>query len=166
VSFDASQLEQRQVFYPGRDGTRVPLLLAYRRGLHLDGANPVLLYGYGGFGIPLLPEFGPARIAWLEVGGIYAVANVRGVGEYGEGRHHQAYREHKQLVFDDFIAAAEWLIAQKYTSTAKLAIRGESNGGLLVGACMTQRPDLFGAVIAGVGVMDITSGIRPGIRRR
>jgi prolyl oligopeptidase len=155
VEFDAANFEQRQVFYPGRDGTRIPMLLAYAKGLHLDGTNPVLLYGYGGFGIPILPEFSPARMAWLEAGGIYAVANVRGGGEYGEGWHHQAYREHKQVVFDDFIAAAEWLIARKYTSTPKLAIRGESNGGLLVGACMTQRPDLFGAVIAGVGVMDM-----------
>jgi len=155
VNFEPSKFEQRQVFYPGKDGTRIPMLLAYRKGLHLDSTNPVLLYGYGGFGVPLLPQFSPSRIAWLEAGGVYAIANVRGGGEYGEAWHRQAYREHKQVVFDDFIAAAEWLIAQKYTSTAKLAIRGESNGGLLVGACMTQRPDLFGAVIAGVGVMDM-----------
>jgi prolyl oligopeptidase len=155
VSFDAAKFEQRQVFYRGKDGTRIPMQLAYRKGLHLDGTNPVLLYGYGGFGIPLLPWFEPARIAWLEAGGVYAIANIRGGGEYGEAWHRQAYREHKQVVFDDFIAAAEWLIAQKYTSTPELAIRGESNGGLLVGACLTQRPDLFGAVIAGVGVMDM-----------
>ena len=155
VSFDASKFEQRQVFYPGKDGTRIPMQLVFRKGLHLDGTNPVLLYGYGGFGIPLLPTFEPARMAWLEAGGMYAIANIRGGGEYGEGWHRQAYREHKQVVFDDFIAAAEWLIAQKYTSASKLAIRGESNGGLLVGACLTQRPDLFGAVIAGVGVMDM-----------
>ncbi len=155
VSFDTSRFEQRQVFYPGRDGTRIPMLMGYLKGLRLDGTNPVLLYGYGGFGIPLLPDFEAARIAWLEAGGVYAVANIRGGGEYGEAWHRQAYREHKQVVFDDFIAAAEWLIAQKYTSTPKLAIRGESNGGLLVGACLTQRPDLFGAVIAGVGVMDM-----------
>ncbi len=155
ASFDPHTFEQRQVFYPGKDGTRIPMLLAYRKGLKLDGQNPVLLYGYGGFGIPLLPEFSSARIAWLEMGGVYAIANIRGGGEYGEAWHRQAIRSHKQVVFDDFIAAAEWLIAEHYTVTAKLAIRGDSGGGLLVGACLTQRPDLYGAVIAGVGVMDM-----------
>jgi prolyl oligopeptidase len=153
--FDSGAFEQRQVFYPGKDGTRIPLLLAYRKGLKLDGRNPVLLYGYGGFGIPILPEFSAAHIAWLELGGVYAIANIRGGGEYGEVWHRQANRDHKQVVFDDFIAAAEWLIAEHYTSTGRLAIEGESNGGLLVGACVTQRPDLFGAAIAGVGVMDM-----------
>jgi prolyl oligopeptidase len=154
-AFDRSRFEERQVFYSGKDGTRIPMLLAYRKGLKLDGRNPVLLYGYGGFGIPMLPDFSPARIAWLELGGVYAIANIRGGGEYGEQWHRQAIRAHKQVVFDDFIAAAEWLIAQRYTATNKLAIRGESNGGLLVGACMTQRPDLFGAAVAAVGVMDM-----------
>lgn len=155
VNFDAGAFEQKQVFYPGKDGTRIPMLLAYRKGLKLNGRNPVLLYGYGGFGIPVLPSFSFARIAWLELGGIYAIANIRGGGEYGEAWHRQAYRERKQVVFDDFIAAAEWLIAQRYTSTPRLAIRGESNGGLLVGACITQRPELYGAAIAAVGVMDM-----------
>jgi prolyl oligopeptidase len=155
ANFDPHAFDERQVFYPGKDGTRIPMLLAYRKGLKLDGRNPVLLYGYGGFGIPLLPEFGPARIAWLELGGVYAIANIRGGGEYGEAWHRQASLSHKQVVFDDFIAAAEWLIAEHYTTTARLAIRGESNGGLLVGACVTQRPDLYSAAIAGVGVMDM-----------
>jgi prolyl oligopeptidase len=156
TKFDSHMFEQRQVFYPGKDGTRIPMLLAYRKGgMQVDGRNPVLLYGYGGFGIPLLPEFNAAHMAWLEMGGVYAVANLRGGSEYGESWHRQAKRGHKQVVFDDFIAAAQWLIAQHYTQTSKLAIRGESNGGLLVGACITQRPDLFGAAIAAVGVMDM-----------
>ncbi|GAC1699511.1 MAG: prolyl oligopeptidase family serine peptidase [Steroidobacteraceae bacterium] len=155
VAFDPSRFEQRQVFYPGRDGTRIPMTLAYAKGLKPDGKNPLLLYGYGGFGIPTLPAFSPARIAWLELGGVYAIANIRGGGEYGEKWHRQAIRTHKQVVFDDFIAAAEWLIAQHYTSTPKLAILGGSNGGLLVGACVTQRPDLYGAAVAAVGVMDM-----------
>jgi prolyl oligopeptidase len=153
--YDPGEFEQRQVFYPGKDGVRIPMLLAYRKGLKLDGINPLLLYGYGGFGIPMLPEFDAPRLAWLERGGVYAIANIRGGGEYGEAWHRAANRAHKQVVFDDFIAAAEWLIAGHYTSSNKIAIRGESNGGLLVGACLTQRPDLFGAVIAGVGVMDM-----------
>jgi prolyl oligopeptidase len=155
IAFDAKAFEEKQVFYPGRDGTPVPMLLAYRKGLKLDGTNPVLLYGYGGFGIPILPEFDAPNIAWLEMGGVYAIANIRGGGEYGESWHVQANRAHKQVVFDDFISAAEWLIGQKYTQSAKLAIMGASNGGLLVGACITQRPDLYGAAIAMVGVMDM-----------
>jgi prolyl oligopeptidase len=155
TNFDAQAFEQHQVFYPARDGTRIPMMLAYRKGLKLDGNNGVLLYSYGGFGIPLLPEFSPARAAWMEMGGVYAVANIRGGGEYGEAWHQQAYHAHRQVAFDDFISAGEWLIAQHYTTTAKLAIRGESNGGLLMGAVLTQRPDLFGAVIAAVGVMDM-----------
>jgi prolyl oligopeptidase len=155
TNFDSQAFEQHQVFYPGKDGTRIPMLLAYRKGMKLDGSNPLLLYAYGGFGISLLPEFSPARIAWMELGGIYAIANIRGGGEYGEAWHQQAYHQHRQVAFDDFISAGEWLIAQHYTTTAKLAIRGESNGGLLMGACLTQRPDLFGAVIAAVGVMDM-----------
>ncbi len=153
--FDPGQFETKQVFYPSKDGTNITMYLVYKRGLKLDGSNPTLLYGYGGFGISMLPRFDSTRIAWLERGGILAVANIRGGGEYGEEWHRQAIREHKQKVFDDFIAAAEWLIAEKYTSTPKLAIEGGSNGGLLIGACVTQRPDLFGAALAYVGVMDM-----------
>jgi prolyl oligopeptidase len=155
VAFDRNAFEEKQVFYPGKDSTRIPMLLAYRKGLKLDGANPVLLYGYGGFSVPILPEFDPATIAWLEMGGVYVIANIRGGGEYGEAWHMQANRAHKQVVFDDFIRAGEWLIQQKYTQPAKLAIMGASNGGLLVGACITQRPELYGAAIAMVGVMDM-----------
>jgi prolyl oligopeptidase len=155
VAFKPAQFEERQVFYPSKDGTRIPMLLAYRKGLKLDGNNALLLYGYGGFGIPNLPTFNPARIAWLEMGGVYASANIRGGGEFGEAWHGQAIRTHKQVVFDDFIAAAEWLIEQHYTSSSKLAIYGRSNGGLLVGACLTQRPDLYGAAVPQVGVLDM-----------
>jgi prolyl oligopeptidase len=154
-SFDSSQFETKQVFYPSKDGTKIPMYMVYRRGIKLDGSNPTLLYGYGGFGISMLPRFDSTRIAWLERGGIFAVANLRGGGEYGEEWHRQAILGNKQKVFDDFIAAAEWLIAQKYTSTPKLAIEGGSNGGLLIGACVTQRPDLYGAALAYVGVMDM-----------
>jgi prolyl oligopeptidase len=155
VAFDPAAFDERQVFYTAKDGTRVPMLLAYRKGLKLDGTNPTLLYGYGGFGLSSLPSFNPGRIAWLEMGGVFAVANIRGGGEYGEAWHRQAIRTHKQVVFDDFIRAAEWLIAQHYTSAARLAIHGRSNGGLLAGACLTQRPDLFGAAIVQVGVLDM-----------
>jgi prolyl oligopeptidase len=155
TAFAPGAFEQRQVFYAAKDGTRIPMTLAYRKGLVLDGKNPVLLYGYGGFGISVLAEFSPQVAAWLESGGVYAIANVRGGGEYGEAWHRAANRSHKQVVFDDFIAAGEWLIAEHYTSPDHLAIEGESNGGLLVGACITQRPDLYGAAIAGVGVMDM-----------
>lgn len=155
VAFDRNQFEERQVFYPSKDGTRIPMLLAYRKGMKLNGQNPVLLYGYGGFGISMLPNFSAPRLAWLEMGGIYAIANIRGGGEYGDNWHRQAIRIHKQVVFDDFIAGAEWLIAQRYTSSSKLAIQGGSNGGLLIGACVTQRPDLYGAAVAAVGVMDM-----------
>ena len=155
VAFDPAVFEERQVFYPGKDGTRIPMLLAYRKGLKLDGDNPTLLYGYGGFGLSSLPTFNPGRIAWLEMGGVFALANIRGGGEYGESWHRQAIRTHKQVVFDDFIAAADWLIAQRYTSVRRLAIHGRSNGGLLVGACLTQRPDLFAAAIVQVGVLDM-----------
>ena len=140
MAFDLDTLETRQVFYPGKDGTRIPMYLAYKKGLKCDGTNPTLLWGYGGFGISVVPRFDPTRLLWLERGGLYAMANIRGGGEYGEQWHRQGIREHKQIVFDDFIAAAEWLIAERYTSTPKLAIEGGSNGGLLVGACLTQRP--------------------------
>ncbi len=155
AAFDPAAFEERQVFYPAKDGTRIPLLLAYRKGLKLQGDNPLLLYGYGGFGVSILPSFNPARITWMEMGGVFAIANIRGGGEYGESWHRQAIRTHKQVGFDDFIAAAEWLIAEHYTSVPRLAIYGASNGGLLTGACLTQRPDLFGAAIVQVGVLDM-----------
>ena len=155
VDFDASRYETKQVFYASKDGTRVPMFLTYKKGLKLDGKNPVLLYAYGGFNISLTPAFSVANMVWLEMGGVYAEPNLRGGGEYGEEWHQAGTKLKKQNVFDDFIAAAEWLIANHYTSPAKLAIRGGSNGGLLVGACMTQRPDLFGATLPAVGVMDM-----------
>lgn len=155
VAFDTSKLEAHQVFYSGKDGTRIPMYLVYLKGLKRDGTNPTLLYGYGGFQICEVPYFDPARLVWLERGGIFAIANIRGGGEYGEEWHQQGIREHKQTGFDDFIAGATWLIEQRYTSSSRLAIEGGSNGGLLVGACLTQRPDLFGAVLAYVGVMDM-----------
>ena len=155
VDFDPSQYETKQVFYNSKDGTRVPMFLTYKKGLQLDGQNPTLLYAYGGFDISLTPSFSVPNLVWLEMGGIYAQPNLRGGGEYGEEWHLAGTKAHKQNVFDDFIAAAEWLIANKYTSTPKLAIRGGSNGGLLVGACLTQRPDLYGATLPHVGVMDM-----------
>jgi len=155
VDFDPSGYETKQVFYTSKDGTRVPMFLTYKKGLKLDGNNPVLLYAYGGFNISLTPAFSVSNAVWLEMGGVYAQPNLRGGGEYGEDWHQAGTKLKKQNVFDDFIAAAEWLIANHYTSPAKLAIRGGSNGGLLVGACMTQRPDLFGATLPAVGVMDM-----------
>jgi prolyl oligopeptidase len=133
----------------------VPIFLTYRKDLQKNGQNPTLLYGYGGFDISITPSFSPSTAVWLEMGGVYAVANLRGGGEYGEEWHLTGTKLHKQNVFDDFIAAGEWLIASKYTSTPKLAISGRSNGGLLIGACLTQRPDLWGATLPGVGVMDM-----------
>lgn len=155
VDFDPAQYETKQVFYTSKDGTRVPMFLTYKKGLKLDGQNPTLLYAYGGFDISLTPAFSVSNLVWLEMGGIYAQPNLRGGGEYGEDWHLAGTKLKKQNVFDDFIAAAEWLIANKYTSTPKLAIRGGSNGGLLVGACLTQRPDLYGAALPAVGVMDM-----------
>ncbi len=155
VDFDPNLYETKQVFYHSKDGTRVPMFLTYKKGIKLDGQNPTLLYGYGGFDISLTPAFTVPNLVWLEMGGIYAQPNLRGGGEYGEEWHQAGIKEKKQNVFDDFIAAAEWLIANKYTSTPKLAIRGGSNGGLLVGACVTQRPDLFGVALPEVGVMDM-----------
>ena len=155
VDFDATKYETKQVFYNSKDGTRIPMFLTYKKGLKLDGQNPTLLYAYGGFDISLTPGFSIPTLVWLEMGGIYAQPNLRGGGEYGEDWHLAGTKAKKQNVFDDFIAAAEWLIANKYTSTPKLAIRGGSNGGLLVGACLTQRPDLFGATLPLVGVMDM-----------
>ncbi len=155
VEFDAERYETKQVFYNSKDGTRIPMFLTYKKGMKLDGQNPTLLYAYGGFDISLTPAFSVPAIVWLEMGGIYAQPNLRGGGEYGEEWHLAGTKSHKQNVFDDFIAAAEWLIANKYTSTPKLAIRGGSNGGLLVGACLAQRPDLYGAALPLVGVMDM-----------
>jgi prolyl oligopeptidase len=155
VKFNSDDYETRQVFFQSKDGTRVPMFISHKKGLKLDGNNPTLLYAYGGFNISLTPSFSPAVLAWMEMGGVYALPNLRGGGEYGEEWHQAGTKAHKQNVFDDFIAAAEWLIANKYTRTPKLAISGGSNGGLLVGACLTQRPDLYGAALPAVGVMDM-----------
>jgi prolyl oligopeptidase len=155
VKFNPDDYEVKQIFYTSKDGTKVPMFITHKKGIALDGSHPTLLYGYGGFDIPLTPSFSVSRIAWLEMGGIYAQANLRGGGEYGQEWHKAGTKLKKQNVFDDFIAAAEWLIANHYTRSDKLAIEGRSNGGLLVGACMTQRPDLFGACLPGVGVMDM-----------
>ncbi|MDJ1181372.1 prolyl oligopeptidase family serine peptidase [Roseofilum sp. BLCC_M91] len=155
VSFNPDEYESKQVFYPSKDGTKIPLFITHKKGIKLDGSNPTLLYGYGGFSISLTPGFSVSNLVWMEQGGIYAVPNLRGGGEYGEDWHQAGMKENKQNVFDDFIAAAEWLIEQKYTCSQKLAIAGGSNGGLLVGACLTQRPDLFGAALPAVGVMDM-----------
>jgi prolyl oligopeptidase len=155
VDFNADEYETKQVFYESKDGTKVPMFITHKKGIKLDGNNPTYLYGYGGFNISLTPSFSVSLLIWLEMGGVYAVPNLRGGGEYGEEWHQAGMKEKKQNVFDDFITAAEWLIANNYTKPAKLAIGGGSNGGLLVGACMTQRPDLFGAALPAVGVMDM-----------
>ena len=155
VKFNPEDYETKQVFYTSKDGTRVPMFITARKGAKLDGNNPTLLYGYGGFDISLTPAFSAGNLVWMEMGGVYVQANLRGGGEYGEPWHLAGTKLKKQNVFDDFIAAAEWLIANKYTQPAKLAISGRSNGGLLVGACMAQRPELYGAALPGVGVMDM-----------
>jgi prolyl oligopeptidase len=153
--FDPALFETRQVFVTSKNGTRVPMFITHKKGLALDATAPTLLYGYGGFNISLMPEFSPSLVMWMEMGGIYAQASLRGGGEYGEAWHQAGTRVRKQNVFDDFISLAEWLITNQYTSPKRLAISGGSNGGLLVAACELQRPDLFGAVVAQVGVMDM-----------
>ncbi|TDQ47615.1 prolyl oligopeptidase family serine peptidase [Permianibacter aggregans] len=155
VDFNANEFVSEQIFYTSKDGTRVPMIISYKKGLQKTGKNPTILYGYGGFNIALSPSFNAATIAWLERGGVYAVANLRGGGEYGEPWHKAGTKGQKQNVFDDFVAAAEWLIKEQYTSSSHLGIHGGSNGGLLVGAAMTQRPDLFGAAVPAVGVLDM-----------
>lgn len=155
IDFDSDLYESKQVFYTSKDGTRIPMMITYKKGTKMDGTNPTILYGYGGFNISLTPSFSIINAVWLEQGGIYAVPNLRGGGEYGKKWHKAGTQMHKQNVFDDFIAAAEYLIANKYTSSANLAISGGSNGGLLVGACLTQRPDLFKVALPAVGVLDM-----------
>ncbi len=155
VAFNPDDFVVKQVFYPSADGTKIPMFIAHKRGVELDGAHPTLLYGYGGFNISLRPGFSVTRLAWMDMGGIFAMANLRGGGEYGEAWHKAGTKLQKQNVFDDFIAAAEYLIDAGYTNASKLAIQGGSNGGLLVGATINQRPDLFAAALPAVGVMDM-----------
>lgn len=155
ISFNADEYESKQVFYTSKDGTKIPMIITYKKGLELNGKNPTILYGYGGFNVSLTPSFSIANAVWMEQGGVYAVPNLRGGGEYGKKWHDAGTQLKKQNVFDDFIAAAEYLINQKYTSSDYLAIRGGSNGGLLVGATMTQRPDLMKVALPAVGVLDM-----------
>jgi prolyl oligopeptidase len=155
VDFDASKFETKQVFAKSKDGTRVPIFITHKRGIKLDGTNPTILYGYGGFNVNSTPYFSVSRVVWMEAGGVYCVANLRGGNEYGEEWHQGGMLENKQNVFDDFIGAAEWLVQNKYTNPSRLAIEGGSNGGLLVAACELQRPDLFGAVLCHVPVTDM-----------
>ncbi len=155
VDFEPDDFETRQQFFTSKDGTKVPMFIVHKKGVKFDGSNPTYLYGYGGFNVSLTPSFSVANVTWMEMGGVYVLANLRGGGEYGEDWHKAGTKLQKQNVFDDFIGAAEWLIANKVTSPSRLAIGGGSNGGLLVGAAITQRPDLFGAAIPQVGVMDM-----------
>jgi prolyl oligopeptidase len=155
VKFNPDDYEVKQVFYPGKDGTKIPMFISHRKGLKPDANTPTLLYGYGGFNIPLTPSFSISKLQWMEMGGVYALANIRGGGEYGKDWHQAAVKLKRRVAHDDFIAAAEWLVANKYTSPKKLAIQGGSNGGLLIGACMVRRPELYGACLPAVGVMDM-----------
>jgi prolyl oligopeptidase len=155
MNFNPADYETKQVFYPSKDGTKIPMYIVYKKGTKLDGKNPVFLTAYGGFGISLMPEFVGPYAVWLNHGGIFAQPNLRGGGEYGLAWHLAGTRMHKQNVFDDFIAAGEYLIKEKYTSSDYLAIAGGSNGGLLVGATMTQRPDLMKVALPSVGVLDM-----------
>ncbi|MCI0638248.1 MAG: prolyl oligopeptidase family serine peptidase [Gemmataceae bacterium] len=155
VKFNPDDYEVKQIFYASKDGTKIPMFITHKKGIQLDGNNPTLLYGYGGFNISMTPTFSIARLVWMEMGGVFAMPNIRGGGEYGKDWHRAAVKTKRQVAYDDFIAAAEWLIANKYTRPEKLAIQGGSNGGLLVGACMTQRPELYGACLPAVGVMDM-----------
>ena len=155
VDFDPSAYETKQVFYASKDGTKIPMFIVYKKGIELNGKNPTWLSAYGGFSISLTPSFSTSRIVWLENGGVFAQPNLRGGGEYGEKWHDAGRLMNKQNVFDDFIAAGEYLISEKYTSSAYLAVQGGSNGGLLVGAVMTQRPDLMKVALPAVGVMDM-----------
>lgn len=152
---DLGAYETRQIFYPSLDGTKIPLFLCYKKGTAFNAKNIVYLYGYGGFGVPITPAFSPKILSWIEMGGVYAIANLRGGGEYGESWHAQGKKEKKQNVFDDFFAAMQWLVKENITVPSKIAIGGRSNGGLLIGACLTQRPELFGAAAPAVGVMDM-----------
>lgn len=155
VQFNSDDFESKQVFYTSKDGTKVPMIITHKKGIELNGNNPTILYGYGGFNVSLQPRFSSTRAAWLELGGVYAVANLRGGGEYGKKWHNAGTKLQKQNVFDDFIAAAEYLFSENITSSDKLAVMGGSNGGLLVGAVMTQRPDLFKVALPAVGVLDM-----------
>ena len=155
LRFEPQDYETKQVFVTSKDGTRVPMFLTHKRGVTRDGGNPTYLYGYGGFSVSITPSFSVPLLVWMEMGGVYAVPSLRGGGEYGESWHEAGTKLHKQNVFDDFIASAEWLIANEYTRPSRLAIAGGSNGGLLVGACLTQRPELFGAALPAVGVLDM-----------
>ena len=155
VDFNPHNYEIKQVFYKSKDGTKIPMFITHKKGLKIDGNNPTYLYAYGGFNVSLTPNFSISNLVWMEMGGVYAVPNLRGGGEYGEEWHQAGMKDKKQNVFDDFIAAAEWLIKNNYTSSQKLAIGGGSNGGLLVGACLTQKPKLYAAALPAVGVLDM-----------
>ena len=163
LKFRPEDYDVKQVFYASNDGTKVPMFICHKKDLSLDGNNPTLLHGYGGYNRSLAPDFDPGWLAWMEQGGIFALANIRGGGEYGEEWHQAAVKQKRQKAYDDFIAAAEYLVAEKYTRPAKLAIFGSSNGGLLIGACMVQRPDLYGACLPDAATMDMLRFYKIGI---